>query len=99
MNVNQVLNEIESIIKPMKRTDAMLTPEECHLYERYSVEQVQAMAMATPVQAMAMATPAVKPPENALQDVTGDYIINPVLGKMAAITEDQQDYLSQYLKG
>ena len=83
MNVNQVLNEIESIIKPMKRTDAMLTPEECRLYERYSVEQVQAMAMATP---------AVKPPEN-------DYIINPVLGKMAAITEDQQDYLSQYLKG
>lgn len=64
MNVNQVLNEIESIIKPMKRIDAMLTPEECRLYERYSVEQVQAMAMATP---------AVKPPENALQDVTGDY--------------------------
>lgn len=90
MNVNQVLNEIESIIKPMKRTDAMLTPEECRLYERYSVEQVQAMAMATP---------AVKQPENAVQDVTGDYIINPVLGKMAAITEDQQDYLSQYLKG
>ena len=64
MNVNQVLNEIESIIKPMKRTDAMLTPEECRLYERYSVEQVQAMAMATP---------AVSPPENALQVVIGDY--------------------------
>ncbi len=64
MNVNQVLNEVESIIKPMKRIDAMLTPEECRLYERYSVEQVQAMAMATP---------AVKQPENALQDVTGDY--------------------------
>ena len=90
MNVNQVLNEVESIIKPMKRIDAMLTPEESRLYERYSVEQVQAMAMATP---------AVKHPENASQDVTGDYIINPVLGKMAAITEDQQDYLSQYLKG
>ena len=49
MNVNQVLNEIESIIKPMKRTDAMLTPEECRLYERYSVEQVQAMARIRPV--------------------------------------------------
>lgn len=87
MNVNQVLNEVESIIKPMKRIDAMLTPEECRLYERYSVEQVQAMAMATP---------AVKPPENAVQDVTGDYIINPVLGKMPPITEEQKDYLSQY---
>lgn len=90
MNTNQVLNEIESIIKPMKRVDAMLTPEECRLYERYSVEQVQAMAMATP---------AVKQPENALQDVTGDYIINPVLGKMTAITEEEKDYLNQYLKG
>mgnify|MGYP001446320371 FL=1 len=56
MNTNQVLNEIESIIKPMKRVDAMLTPEESRLYERYSVEQAQAMAMATP---------AVKQPENA----------------------------------
>lgn len=64
MKVNQVLNEIESIVKPMQRIDAMLTPEECRLYERYSVEQVQVMAMATP---------AVKQPENALQDVTGDY--------------------------
>lgn len=90
MNVNQVLNEVESIIKPMKRIDAMLTPEEARLYERYSVEQVQAMAMATP---------AVKQPENAVQDVTGDYIINPVLGKMPPITEEQKDYLSQYLKG
>lgn len=90
MNVNQVLNEIESIIKPMKRIDAMLTPEEARLYERYSVEQVQVMAMATP---------AVKQPENAVQDVTGDYIINPVLGKMPPITEEQKDYLSQYLKG
>lgn len=90
MNTNQVLNEIESIIKPMKRTDAMLTPEECRLYERYSVEQVQAMAMATP---------AVKQPENAVQDVTGDYSINPVLGKITPITEEQKDYLSQYLKG
>lgn len=74
----------------MKRIDAMLTPEEARLYERYSVEQVQAMAMATP---------AVKQPENAVQDVTGDYIINPVLGKMPPITEEQKDYLSQYLKG
>lgn len=90
MNTNQVLNEIESIIKPMKRTDAMLTPEECRLYERYSVEQVQEMAMAIP---------AVQQPENAVQDVTGDYNINPVLGKMEAITEEQKDYLSQYLKG
>lgn len=90
MNTNQVLNEIESIIKPMKRTDAMLTPEECRLYERYSVEQVQEMAMAIP---------AVQQPENAVQDVTGDYSINPVLGKMEAITEEQKDYLSQYLKG
>ena len=90
MNVNQVLNEVESIIKPMKRTDAMLTPEESRLYERYSVEQVQVMAMATP---------AVKQPENAVQDVTGDYIINPVLGKLPPITEEQKDYLSQYLKG
>ena len=49
MNVNQVLNEIESIIKPMKRTDAMLTPEEARLYERYSVEQAQAMACIRPV--------------------------------------------------
>ncbi|EOP8673009.1 hypothetical protein BOQ73_RS26610, partial [Escherichia coli] len=80
----------ESIIKPMKRTDAMLTPEECRLYERYSVEQVQEMAMAIP---------AVQQPENAVQDVTGDYNINPVLGKMEAITEEQKDYLSQYLKG
>lgn len=90
MNIDQVLNEIESIIKPMKRIDAMLTPEEARLYERYSVEQVQEMAMATP---------AVKQPENAVQDVTGDYIINPVLGKMPPITEEQKDYLSQYLKG
>lgn len=90
MNTNQVLNEIESIIKPMKRTDAMLTPEECRLYERYSVEQVQAMAMAIP---------AVQQPENAVQDVTGDYNINPALGKITPITEDQKDYLSQYLKG
>ncbi|WAE76881.1 hypothetical protein vBEcoMphAPEC6_00120 [Escherichia phage ph0011] len=90
MNTNQVLNEIESIIKPMKRTDAMLTPEECRLYERYSVEQVQEMAMAIP---------AVQQPENAVQDVTGDYNINPVLGKITPITEEQKDYLSQYLKG
>lgn len=90
MNTNQVLNEIESIIKPMKRTDAMLTPEECRLYERYSVEQVQEMAMAIP---------AVQQPKNAVQDVTGDYNINPVLGKITPITEEQKDYLSQYLKG
>ncbi|WEM33592.1 hypothetical protein EJP02_531 [Escherichia phage EJP2] len=49
MNTNQVLNEIESIIKPMKRVDAMLTPEESRLYERYSVEQAQAMARIRPV--------------------------------------------------
>lgn len=49
MNTNQVLNEIESIIKPMKRTDAMLTPEECRLYEQYSVEQAQAMTRIRPV--------------------------------------------------
>lgn len=49
MNVNQVLNEIESIIKPMQRGDAMPTPEECRLYERYSVEQAQAMARIRPV--------------------------------------------------
>lgn len=90
MNTNQVLNDIESIIKPMKRTDAMLTPEECRLYERYSVEQVQEMAMAIP---------AVQQPENAVQDVTGDYNINPVLGKITPITEEEKDYLSQYLKG
>lgn len=90
MNTNQVLNEVESIIKPMKRTDAMLTPEECRLYERYSVEQVQEMAMAIP---------AVQHPENAVQDVTGDYNINPVLGKITPITEEEKDYLSQYLKG
>lgn len=49
MNVNQVLNEVESIIKPMKRIDAIPTPEECRLYERYSVEQAQAMARIRPV--------------------------------------------------
>lgn len=89
MNVNQVLNEVESIIKPMKRIDAIPTPEECRLYERYSVEQAQAMARIRPVAST----------ENASQDVTGDYIINPVLGKMPPITEEQKDYLSQYLKG
>ncbi|MCU6294575.1 hypothetical protein [Escherichia coli] len=85
MNVNQVLNEVESIIKPMKRIDAMLTPEECRLYERYSVEQAQEMARIRPVA--------------STDKADQDYIINPVLGKMAATTEDQQDYLSQYLKG
>lgn len=49
MNVNQVLNEIESIIKPMKRIDAVPTPEECRLYERYSVGQAQEMARIRPV--------------------------------------------------
>ncbi len=85
MNVNQVLNEVESIIKPMQRSDVMPTPEECRLYEQYSVEQAQAMARIRPVAST----------ENADQD----YIINPVLGKMPPITEEQKDYLSQYLKG
>lgn len=49
MNTNQVLDQIESIIKPMKRIDAIPTPEECRLYERYSVEQAQAMARIRPV--------------------------------------------------
>lgn len=57
MNVNQVLNEIESIIKPMKRIDAMLTPEECRLYEQYSVEQAQAMARIRPVSSTAKGGP------------------------------------------
>lgn len=49
MNTNQVLNEVESIIKPMQRSDAIPTPEECRLYEQYSVEQAQAMARIRPV--------------------------------------------------
>lgn len=57
MNTNQVLNEIESIIKPMKRIDAMLTPEESRLYERYSVEQAQAMARIRPVASTDKADP------------------------------------------
>lgn len=63
MDRNSVLNEIEKAVLPvqsLQRKDVTLTPEECRVYERYSVEQVQAMATYTP---------AVKTAYNALQDV------------------------------
>lgn len=64
MDRNSVLNEIEKAVLPLQRKDVMLTPEEARLYERYSVEQVQAMAMATP---------AVKTRPSVLEDVSGAF--------------------------